>query len=184
MIWKQKDSSDAQLKELDKALQSRLPDAERAQFEKKRALVIAGLAGEKEAAYHIDFHLKDAPNWAVIHDLRIEWNGRVAQIDHLVIDRLLEVYVVESKNFRTKVRFSNGGWERLNRNHWEGIPSPVEQNERHILVLQEMMTALGFGPTRLGLTIPFDFINAVLVNPSCAIDGSAFRISATKESIL
>jgi hypothetical protein len=23
--------------------------------------------GEEQAAYHIDFHLKDNPNWAVIH---------------------------------------------------------------------------------------------------------------------
>ena len=46
------------------------------------------MKGEQEAAYHIDFHLKDSQNWAVIHDLRVEWNGRGAQMDHLHIDRL------------------------------------------------------------------------------------------------
>jgi hypothetical protein len=44
------------------------------------------LKGEKEAAYHIDFHLKDSRHWAVIRDMRVEWNKRVAQIDHLSID--------------------------------------------------------------------------------------------------
>ena len=32
--------------------------------------VRAGIQGEKEAAYHIDFRLKDSDNWAVLHDLR------------------------------------------------------------------------------------------------------------------
>ena len=35
----------------------------------------------------------------VIHDLRLEVDGRVAQIDHLIIDRFLTVWVCESKHF-------------------------------------------------------------------------------------
>ena len=108
----------------------------------------------------------------MIHDLRIECKGRVAQIDHLLIDRFLEVYVVESKNFKTKVRCANGGWERLNRNFWEGIPSPVEQNERHIAVLKDLIRELGCAPTRLGVPMPLEYFNSVLVNPSCSVVGS------------
>src|SRR4051794_25489368 len=111
----------------------------RNRLERDLAIARAGVQGEKEAAYHIDFNLKDSKNWAVIHDLSIEWNGRVAQIDHLLLNRLLEIHVVETKSFRTKIRFANGGWERLNFGHWEGIPSPAEQNERHILVLKELL---------------------------------------------
>jgi hypothetical protein len=132
-----------------------------------------GEKGEQEAAYHIDFHLKDNPGWAVIHDLRIEWNGRVAQIDHLLIDRLLEIYVVESKSFRTKVRHANGGWERLNGDDWEGIPSPVEQNERHILVLRDLIENQGLAPARFGLSATF--FNVVTVPPSCSILGKIPR---------
>ena len=172
MILKTKDSHDDQIREMGGAVESLGPGRERERLEKDLACVRAGLKGELEAAYHIDFHLKDSPNWAVIHDLRIEWNGRVAQIDHLLIDRFLEIYVVESKSFRTKVRFANGGWERLNFNHWEGIPSPVEQNERHILVLREMIDQLGFAPTRLGMVLAPTFFNFVVVQPSCSIIGS------------
>ena len=85
MIFKQKDALDDQITALDKAVEDALPGRERQRLEKDVALVRAGLKGEKEAAYHIDFHLKDSQNWAVIHDLRVEWNGRVAQIDHLLI---------------------------------------------------------------------------------------------------
>src|SRR5664279_389492 len=136
---------------------------ERQRYEKQLAQVRAGLKGEQEAAYHINFHLKDSKNWAVIHDLRIEWNGRVAQIDHLLVDRFLEIYVVESKSFRTKVRCANGGWERLNFNHWEGIPCPMEQNQRHIMVLEELIEARKLAPTRLGMVLPPKFFNVVVV---------------------
>src|ERR1035437_5100930 len=151
MIFKQKDSLDDHLLALEMAGGNASPGRERKRLEKDLALVRAGLRGEKEAAYHIDFHLKDTAKWAVIHDLRIEWNGRVAQIDHLLIDCLMEIYVVESKSFRTKIRHENGGWQRLNFNHWEGIPCPVEQNERHISVLQELVRETKMAPTRFGM---------------------------------
>ena len=80
--------------------------------------------------------------------------------------------MVESKSFRTKVRYANGGWERLNFNHWEGIPCPVEQNERHIAVLKEMISDLGLAPARLGLPMPPSFHNIVVVQPSCSVIGT------------
>lgn len=170
MIFKQKDSLDGQLQYLEQALQ-RAPGPERQRYEKELAQVRAGAKGEQETAYHIDFHLKPNPNWAVIHDLRLEWNGRVAQVDHLLIDRFLDIYVVESKSFRTKIRHANGGWERLNFNHWEGIQCPVEQNQRHILVLGDLIEQTKMAPTRLGVPLRPTFFNVVVVQPSCSIIG-------------
>jgi len=161
----------AALADLELALQQPLPDRDRRRLEKELAQRRAGLKGEEEAAYHINFHLSNHPNWAVIHDLRIEWKGRTAQMDHLLISRMLEIYVVESKSFRTKVRCANGGWERLNFNHWEGIPCPVQQNARHIAVLKEMIGDLRLAPTRLGMSMPPTFYNIVVVQPSCSIIG-------------
>ena len=103
--------------------------------------------------------------------MRIEWKGCTAQIDHLLISRLLEIYVVESKSFRTKVRYANGGWERLNFSHWEGIPCPVAQNERHIAVLKDLIDDLGLAPKRFGMSIPVTLRNVVVVRPSCSIIG-------------
>lgn len=131
MVYKDRDSLDARLQLLEQSLAKATTTAERNRWEKDIAILKAGAKGEDEAAYHIDFHLKSSPNWAVIHDLRLEWRGRVAQIDHLLIDRFLQINVVESKSFRTKVRYANGGWERINFNHWEGISSPVDQDDQH-----------------------------------------------------
>ncbi len=54
----------------------------------------AGQRGEKESAYLIDFDFGKSPNWAVLHDLQLEHGGRTAQIDHVLINRLLQVYVL------------------------------------------------------------------------------------------
>ncbi|NTV47823.1 MAG: NERD domain-containing protein, partial [Chlorobiales bacterium] len=42
---------------------------------------------------------KNSKNWAVIHDLRLEHENQVAQIDHLMINRSFDFYVLESKNY-------------------------------------------------------------------------------------
>jgi hypothetical protein len=84
---------------------------------------------------------------------------------------LLELHVVESKSFRTKVRYANGGWERLNFNHWEGIPSPVEQNDRHIAVLKDLLNDQRLCPARLGITMSPTLRNIVVVEPGCSILG-------------
>ena len=172
MIFKEKDSMSDQLHELEAALQQPQPAQHRQWLKKDLAQRRAGLKGENEAAYHINFYLEKHPNWAVIHDLRIEWNGRVAQIDHLLMSRILEIYVVETKSYSTKVRYANGGWERLNFKHWDGMPCPVEQNERHIAVLKDLINDLRLAPTRLGLTMSPTFHNIVVVQPSCSIIGN------------
>jgi len=170
MILKKKDSVDGQLMQIEEALKANIQKWERTRLEKNRALIMAGAAGEKEAAFHIDFYLKDSPDYAVIHDLRLEWNGRVAQIDHLVMDRRLTVYVIESKSFKTKVRFANGGWERLIGSYWEGIPSPVEQNLRHIAVLKDLIKDQGLEPSR-DIPNSIKYENVILFDPSCSIVG-------------
>ncbi len=65
-----------------------------------------GAKAESDAAYQLDFDLKDGGHWAVIHDLRIDIEGQVAQIDHLVISRMLEVFVCESKSYSGGVKAS------------------------------------------------------------------------------
>ena len=171
MILKERDSLDGRLQQLEETLNSS-SGLLRDRAAKDIAFVKAGARGEDEAAYHIDFHLKSTPNWAVIHDLRLEWRGRVAQIDHLIIDRYLQINVVESKSFRSKIRYANGGWERINFNHWEGIPSPVDQNDRHILVLEQLIKDRQLTPKKLGFPIPPKFVNIVLVQPTCSIMGN------------
>lgn len=49
-----------------------------------------GAKAEADAAYQLDFDLKDSSHRAVNHNLRVDIAGQVAQIDHLVISAMLE----------------------------------------------------------------------------------------------
>ncbi len=170
MLFKEKDDQTAELVARENALRIPMDRTRKQQLEKELAIFRAGLRGEREAAYYIDFDLKASDNWAVIHDLRIESKGRTAQIDHLLISRWFEIYVIESKSFSSKLRYANGGWERMSHLHgWEGISCPVEQNRRHIAVLTDLIKEHNLAPTRLGFTMPPGFVNIVAVMPTCSI---------------
>lgn len=106
----------------------------------------------------------------MIHDLRIEHDGRVAQIDHLILTHSLDCHVIESKGFGGEVRVSESGeWETRTRHGQRGIPSPVEQNRRHIEVLSAFMRDHHLAPKRFGLPLTLAFHNWVLVSPHCKL---------------
>ena len=115
----------------------------------------AGLKGEQESAYQINFYYETSRNWAVIHDLRIEHNGRTAQIDHLLLNRALECYVLESKHFHAGVKITDEGeflrWDNYSKNY-VGMPSPLAQNARHVEVLRDVLKSMDL-PTRLGVRL-------------------------------
>ncbi|MEK9817093.1 MAG: nuclease-related domain-containing protein, partial [Limnobacter sp.] len=110
-------------------------------------------------------------NWAVIHDLRIEHKGRVAQIDHLLINRLMEIWVCESKHFHQGVSINEQGeFVSFTGSQAYGIPSPLEQNRRHCSLLQAMFDD-GVVPLekRLGFSIKPVIKSLVLVSSKARI---------------
>jgi len=113
----------------------------------------AGIKGEQDAAYEINFHLRDSPRFAVIHGLRLEVGDRVAQIDHLLINRVLDIWVCETKHFAHGVGVNaKGEWVTSRGGRLAGIPSPIEQNRRHIAVLKDVFAqGLVPLPRRLGI---------------------------------
>ena len=132
----------------------------------------AGDKAERDAAYDIEFHFGQAHSWATIHDLRVEHGGFAAQIDHLIINRLGEVWVCESKHFAEGVSVNeHGEWSRWWQGRSEGIPSPVEQNHRHIVLLERVLDdGLVRLPRRLGLVaMKPDLRSLVLVSNGAKI---------------
>jgi len=86
---------------------------------------------------------------AVLHDLRLDLgDGRVAQIDHLLIHRTRRFYVLETKHFSRSVKITDEGeflrWNSFRKN-WDSTPSPLAQNERHVQVLRKVLGTLGLG---------------------------------------
>lgn len=127
-----------------------------------------GASGERNAAYYIDHHFKDSQNHAVIHDLRLEMDDEVAQIDHLIISRGFMFYLLETKNFSGNLSINEHGEFTV---HYpsgrRGIPSPLEQSKRHEKVLSKWLDRLEI-TGRLG-SKP-QFFHAVLIDPKGMIE--------------
>lgn len=170
MIIKPRDSKNADIKELTQLLSLPLSDNKKALIERELRFIRAGERGEKDAAYFIDFHFASSKRWAVIHDLRLEHQGRAAQIDHLLINRLFDVYVLESKNFSRGVRISEAG-EFLIKDgaKYSAIESPIEQNKRHQIVLEEVIKQYDIMPRRFGIAISPAFHCYTLISPKSRV---------------
>lgn len=169
MVLKSKDGVSPQLAALDELLHLPITASQRMAIEREKAILKAGSRGEDNAAFEIDFRWRDSPNWFVIHDLRLDYRDRVAQIDHLVFSCMWEFYVVETKGIRTKIKIEKGAWSYLQGSHWKGMANPIEQNSRHIQVLKQILDDLDWLPRRLGIRVVPRFVNVVLVPPDCQL---------------
>lgn len=131
----------------------------------------AGEVGEREATYEIDFHHGLSRNWAVIHDLRLEHEGRVAQIDHLLIGRFLDIWVCETKHFGQGVSINEQGeFTSFYNGRPQAIPSPIEQNRKHISVLEKLLRSdKVMLPTRLGITLRPELHSVILISQKARI---------------
>ena len=144
----------------------------------------AGVEGERDAAYEVDFHYRDNPNHAVIHDLRLEVDGRIAQIDHLTIDRFLKVWVCESKHFGEGVGVDeHAEWVAFYRRRPHGIASPIEQNRRHIAVLEDVFAKGLVDLPKRGVTIKPRLINVVLVSNGARISRPKGKAAKTIDGL-
>lgn len=101
----------------------------------------------------------------------MEHGGRVAQIDHLLINRFLDVWVCESKRFAEGIAINEQGECAM---FWNGKPqgvgSPYEQNAKHCAVLKELCDSGAVElPKRLGITIKPSFNGLVVVSKNSRI---------------
>lgn len=171
MILKSADDKTAQIQQLE-ALIAIAPVDKKTLLEQELRNIRAGIKGEQEAAYLINFDLEKSQNTVVIHDLRLEINGRVAQIDHLLIHRTLNVFVLETKHLHAGMRITETGefesWNAFKK-CYEGMPSPFAQNERHIAVLKEALARIDM-PSKMGLRLSPVYHSYVLVSPKSRID--------------
>jgi hypothetical protein len=167
MQIKAADDKQPQILALEKLLSRRDVSPEvRDRIEQEIWNVRTGEKTERSAAYEIEFHFGANDNVFTIHDLRIDYAGRVAQIDHLIIDRILELWVCESKTFSGGVKVDEyGEWSAYWGRKPHGIPSPIEQNRKHVAVLGDVFAkGLVAVPKRLGFPLVLNFKPVVLVS--------------------
>jgi hypothetical protein len=123
-----------------------------------------GAWGEKQAAYFLDFHFEKYVNTIVLHDLRLVLsNGKTAQIDHLIINKWLDIYVLESKNWNQLTVDETGACSTWN-GRIIGVESPLEQCKRHADVLTR---AFQVDPRLKSMAPRQNMLCRVLVAPRC-----------------
>lgn len=171
MIIKSADDKTHQIQQLEGLLNVANADQKNKITQELRNLR-AGIKAEQEAAYLIDFDLGKSQNTLVIHDLRLEIGGRVAQIDHLLINRTLNIFVLETKHFHAGLKITEDGefmsWNDFKK-CYEGMPSPFAQNERHIAVLTDALARIDM-PSKIGLRLSPVCHSYVLVSSKARID--------------
>lgn len=172
MLIKKSDKRKQDIAELTALLGLPYMDADtRQKIQTQIRKIQSGVKGESDAAFHIDFHYENSRNWAVIHDLRLEYKGHAAQIDHLLINRFLEAYVCESKNFNEGISINeHGEFYRYYQGKPRAVDSPIEQNNRHILLLKRLFDSGEIGlPTRLGFKMKPSLHSLILIANTSAI---------------
>ena len=127
----------------------------------------AGIKGEQAAAFYLNGHYKDAQNNVLLHDLRLQLDDEVAQIDHLVINRTGYMVLIETKNYSGDLEVNAHGefTVRYGQERY-GIPSPFEQSRRHARILGKPLERLEIS-TRTD-KLP-EFHNVVMMHPQAII---------------
>lgn len=172
MLIKSADDQTRRLQLLE-ALQAspRLDRGQKEKLEKYLQRTKSGLKGERDAAHYIDTHLLDSENHAVLHDLRFEIDGSVAQIDHLIIGRLFFFYLLETKNFGGNLVINDHGEFTVEYGREKyGIESPIEQSKRHEAMLVRLLDELGISGRFSKRPTVF---HAVLLHPRAIIERPA-----------
>ncbi len=101
----------------------------------------AGRAAEEQMAFYLRRAFKDDADTRVLNGLRVEHDGEVAQIDHLVLHPF-GLIIVESKSVTTTVRINaHGEWTRWCGGSSRGMPSPMLQAERQRDVLDNLLAS-------------------------------------------
>jgi hypothetical protein len=149
-----------------------LSSGKRREIEDHLRQVRAGHTGEREAAREMELNFGRTRNFMTIHDLRFVVDGFPAQIDHLILNRLGEIWVCETKHFVEGVSVNEHmEWSRYWKGKRIGMASPIEQNRRHILLLSRVFADRRIaGPRRFGVAeMTPDFRSLVLVSNNASI---------------
>ena len=109
MIFKRRNSKIEEIEELKQLLSCDLTEKQRFSVERELNAINKGASGEDDSAYYLNFYYGKSKNWAIIHDLRIELEGIVAQIDHILINRIFDFYILESKSYKNGIKITENG---------------------------------------------------------------------------
>lgn len=106
---------------------------------KDKEIAYSGDKQEQDVASFLHSAFKDSKEIFVFNDIRIEHDGEVAQIDHLIL-YIYGFILIESQSITAEVKVnSNQEWARSDNGKWSGLPSPITQVELQQKLLREIL---------------------------------------------
>ena len=129
------------IKELEQILAQLNNTAQKDTISKEISLMRMGLAGEST----VNFELRNCTfPFLCLHDIRLEYEGLVAQIDYLIISKKF-ICVLETKQLQGNVNINSEGEfirvykEKNGHESKTGMYSPVEQNKKHVNLIKRIL---------------------------------------------
>jgi len=172
MIFKNIDDKSKQIQTLEDLLSRSKSDAQKKLIEIDLKKVKSGYEAEKENAYYLDFKLEKNKNIILLHDIRLEHDGRTAQFDHLLISRF-GIELLETKSSKGTMTINDdGSLDLKNGRYTNTFPNPLEQSKRHAAVLKEFIAASELLSKRIDIFGGIDISNRVLINPKTTLTNS------------
>lgn len=169
MILKQIDDKSKQIETLKELFAMSKSEAQKKMIDADLKRMEAGYQAEKENAYYLDFAFEKSKNVLLLHDIRLEHNGKVAQFDHILISRL-GIELLETKSAKGTMTINDDGSLTLkNGNYANTYPNPLEQSKRHALVLREFIDTHELLSKRVDMFGGIEISNKVLIHPKTNI---------------
>ena len=130
-----------QLKEL-LELSNKVVSNKKKLIERDINFIKQGLDGEHNVYYELN---NSFIPMLCLHDIRLEYNNYVAQLDFIIITNKF-IYVLETKKLNGDIEITKDGdfirtFKSISGKAYkkEGMYSPISQNERHINILREIL---------------------------------------------
>lgn len=169
MVLKQIDDKTEEINTLKKLLQQSSSESQKKLIQKDLKAIEEGYKAEKENAYYLDFYFKEKENSILLHDIRLDHNGKTAQFDHILITPT-GISILESKKFSGVLTINKDGSLAVKyKTKTIALPSPIEQNNRHKMVLEEFIEDKIEIPSRVKLMGGLLIDSMVLVHPSTIV---------------
>lgn len=154
MLIKDRDGRDGAIEQLRDLLSLDLSPRKKFLIQRELKNISPGDDGGKNAARFINFYCADAPNWAIIHDLKIQDNGSSTQIDHILINQFFDIYLLESKNYTYSLKITaDGEFLVFDGRKYQSVDSPIDENRKRIQALRKALAENKIIPKRLGIPV-------------------------------
>ncbi|MEJ2283098.1 MAG: hypothetical protein P8X85_05850, partial [Desulfobacterales bacterium] len=92
MLIKDRDPAEKALEQLSELLSLNISATKKFLIERELKRLNPQVNGSHSPSHFINFYCEECPDWAIIHDLKIESNGFAAYIDHLLINEFLDIH--------------------------------------------------------------------------------------------